>query len=1105
MLHVTGTMGAIDPATTLNGDLTSVVQRTGDMYRRILDIPQTFATPFMTAQRTMETTESEQQNKFLNAASFMKHIRDFGTGDLLYELLPPEAVDSINIKVTKTVFERGTLAGTPQGSVPRLFTHTQDEQHHTLVRKSAGIVVHAEQLYSTPGQEIIRQQIVQIAHRITDADTYEILNAIVRNHNAKAEEHIASLYSDPRQYHDAFMMETDRWNLLKKRTNGIYDLINYFKKIALRNSSAPLDSMLISDECVGYLSTSKLSAYYESGPRGPAFRERGIETKFFGNSNEFKLYPVRSFACMPEPDVMNSEDEIGELYPMEPAIRDAKNYHSRMCSIKLPDDATRSWFNVELLDAVENAPIWDREDPEGVLIDVTQYTNNLSDEARESSILEFRRDPRYGQDINRNRRLFVQTMFAGQIPRRHLHENDIVFAANVLYNHVDSKIREVLAITTPKIVSYLNTMARINPHDYPDYWNALIQENVNAGLHMNQGEYNRPMWLNLANADELAADPVTNTLRIPAPPLAGNANFPQLPPHPDFNTLRACAHLLATRNLAGTVWENAKETFNDMKEFVYAFTAFANALHTLIPDSPFLSPRYTHSQHHTPTLEVTLFENLFYPDIVPLGLYVEVPDAPNADVEPLVNWARANGVWRADQAGFIDEELFRAMLLAPASNGRQRNIEYDNHTGGFVVTAAAQQHADENVRGQAGADMHEANQKLGLFRENRIAYNALVQNRQARRRVLRTPMSLSYDAVRAYMAITPSLINAVPMNPINDEVPLERNAFDNASHWLDDHSVNYTALAQRRVDLPLLPHAAKHAVDQLANRVFDNRPELKNISDSLVKMCMSREFTQRYEMFWKTHTDPIMRLLCLLYLSVPITRRSMHALVYGNVPLPIGFTIVRPHMRYVVRPIILMAAGKQTGKLYIRPPITEAGMDPSRQVHELSITFYHAAHVLVTENIIQIRDAFVHSHIRGASNGWILPHEYNPNNYQGDGSMISIVHGLHEYPRGYMSLAGNFSAIDSKRFNSAMPFFSNDSYSTAPVYRGIFNLNSINRTSNRDESNIYSDTQILHNFVCFPGLYKTYSVQSQDISTLVPSTGHWKDQADFSDRLHARL
>lgn len=1042
------------PRTFVDGVNDDVIQR---MFGSVLFSNDS---PYDRQSLHQHTTEYDLKDRYL-ARDIVTYLYAFDSRYTLYALLPIEYTSENKIKFNQIIFDRGQIAETPQGVPPRLFTHRAESHTHTLTRYATGIVAYKENFDTAQGHQTIMRELYQILLMQRDANTFDILRAIVAASNLEEKDYLRRQVANARDLRRAMQYETTSWNAVRKSHTAMISIYNYVLEISRGIQADPINALLLKDEIAGYLSTSQLATFYESGPSGIDMRQRGIDQ---GSFMGVKIYPVRSFICNPGPNDENPLEhttEIGEHYTLkEPIHGDSADYLSSMLTIRLPNDETLDWFYVTLADAVNNLPIWKQT---GALKDIRPLYTNANDyqnsDARKKSLVEYSSNAHGTRD----------TEYVGQFYKDRLTLQHVLHAARVVERRLPANTLETVASLWPKILSYINTMANIDPYNYPQYWEDLFNEN--QARTTNDGSKNRTI-----KEPEVTANPVTGTLKIPTPRAIDRPIYPLLPPSPDFATLKACGHLVMSSDLDNTVWKDRKEAFKDMGRFTDAFSHLADALYAMFPDSPFINPKYAHSRHHNPTRAEHLFETLVYPDTVPIAFI-------------------ANEL--ADEEEENERQKFMKQLSQAGVTYKDTESEFIEELNSKFEPATQQPGSTDELANQAIAD-----QKQQLLEVYEKIQNLIADPNKRRRAWSRTPMCLSFVAVKAYLTHLQNdeWIRIMPMIPTHDNIlVVAARDLTEISNWLDSNSVeNIGAVYNPQRPATLVPYPARTAE---ADHQIGQTKIGEDACQDLGSLIDSTDFMARYSEIWAHVTDTLMRMLSLLYISTPFTRDASITLINHNIPLPYAITVVRPHMRYHTSYLIFMHAGQSTGSLFVKPPTVTMKSDEGRgQEVVMTTTFYNRAIVHKPTNILRVPHAWVQSHISGATDGWIQPETYDPHTYDGRESMIAIIHGLDENTDDVMPLPGKLSIVDPS-LPSSIKNLHKEYFSTSPLYRNLYKLDHINDMSDMDESNIGSVNQTRHNFLTFKGMYKEWSPSTKRIDQLNHSTGHWQDQSDFGVRL----
>lgn len=158
---------------------------------------------------------------------------------------------------------------------------------------------------------------------------------------------------------------------------------------------------------------------------------------------------------------------------------------------------------------------------------------------------------------------------------------------------------------------------------------------------------------------------------------------------------------------------------------------------------------------------------------------------------------------------------------------------------------------------------------------------------------------------------------------------------------------------------------------------------------------------------WKDCSHPILRALGLVYFCTPITRHALNGMVTNDIPIPIGFLFVRPHMAFEVLDAVKMRAGKETGTTYVQKGLAMAGDDATTQFSRMTYNNRSAVVIYRPENVFILRSIMIAGYHGGMDGTFINPATYHPTSIDGHaGSIIVLPIPYTEYVRGPFSLTG---------------------------------------------------------------------------------------------------
>jgi len=251
----------------------------------------------------------------------------------------------------------------------------------------------------------------------------------------------------------------------------------------------------------------------------------------------------------------------------------------------------------------------------------------------------------------------------------------------------------------------------------------------------------------------------------------------------------------------------------------------------------------------------------------------------------------------------------------------------------------------------------------------------------------------------------------------------------------------------------------------------------------------------------------LVRMIAQVYLLTPTDYRNFSSLITNNVPFPMNFLIMRPHMEYDTLRIVKMKAGTDTGECIITNTHMHAGQ--SSDLKKLQFHYNYNIMVAITnnKNIWVEHNAFVDKYNRG---GGIKPYSTDPSIYNvkediyGDGSIIVVA--LPRYENDLpdpLSITGKFSYADLNLNN--LEENKSNHYSTSPYYNRIFNWSEGSIGEDYDDSNIeYVGKRIGANRILYNGVTRYRTPNTGEFTTYSASTGHWKTKNIYPQCLDAK-
>ena len=249
-------------------------------------------------------------------------------------------------------------------------------------------------------------------------------------------------------------------------------------------------------------------------------------------------------------------------------------------------------------------------------------------------------------------------------------------------------------------------------------------------------------------------------------------------------------------------------------------------------------------------------------------------------------------------------------------------------------------------------------------------------------------------------------------------------------------------------------------------------------------------------------------VLAIAYEGIAFNGKMLKILAANDIPIPCGWMVVKPHMRYTTLSCMKLHKGRKTATTWTRKGRAEFGDDIQTQQQGLTVTQYSRTVVAKPQNVFVLDDSFVGGYEGGCGSEPYAPaggYAPNKNKYGGqdggDGSVVFIL-----LPYGVacttktrrIDITGVFAMPTARKKVDGMGTSPKAHYPTAGFYRSRWKW--VSRTfaaDNFNRSEYVSDRRPA-NTICWIGHHRhwdPYAKTFDNQSYWTRGKGHWKDDA----------
>lgn len=240
-------------------------------------------------------------------------------------------------------------------------------------------------------------------------------------------------------------------------------------------------------------------------------------------------------------------------------------------------------------------------------------------------------------------------------------------------------------------------------------------------------------------------------------------------------------------------------------------------------------------------------------------------------------------------------------------------------------------------------------------------------------------------------------------------------------------------------------------------------------------------------------SDPIKRVLAVVFLFTRPTRQGLRDMHKHNVRIPFSILLARPWMTYQMSSAVLMKGGYETGATYVGHADFQLGDDVASKIHYGNYTYYSKAVIHEPKNVIIMENIMANRYLYGNGTGWwkrdgsdlSIDKASENNRYSKRLGLISmIVPNGNEVTESPISLTGSF-----ERDGSSGPLH----YHGAAWYSNYWGFRD---SMDQDDHELigFDKSHVDHNTVCFQGhqfSWKQYSDGGGGHTAVTKNAGHW--------------
>lgn len=238
--------------------------------------------------------------------------------------------------------------------------------------------------------------------------------------------------------------------------------------------------------------------------------------------------------------------------------------------------------------------------------------------------------------------------------------------------------------------------------------------------------------------------------------------------------------------------------------------------------------------------------------------------------------------------------------------------------------------------------------------------------------------------------------------------------------------------------------------------------------------------------------DPLLRALGKIYLGAPVDRRTLSNFVDNDVLLPMGFLVLRPHMRYNMMMGIKLKAGKDTGQTFHGHNDMQVSNNAHTKMHFAHYTYYSRSVVTEPKNVWIAHNIYARGTLGGGGIRPFVDNEYAPTTGNfGSGSVffVAVPYEEREF-NNPVDIGGRLSHYYSNALQDKESL-QQLHYSTAARYNSMWGWRTVDSPGPESIEPLYYDGVVDHNTVTWRSLTYYYDRATGQHSAKQEGTGHW--------------
>lgn len=1054
-----------------------------------------------------------------------------------YRLTNKERADWI-----KTTFQPQLGTETGHFGVGRVLSSTRDNKSAVLNRFAVGYRMDSELMKTAEGEVYHAAYLTQMANTIEATCQADVCATLVGAHDYERTE-IARRGLMRNISPETYMrLEAANFACLQKDRIAFHKL-DVLVNGRLEKINGRANTWIVPYEISGFMAVTPKSytVFNEAGPAGP----RGIRNTDPRDSSEpwanfegSQVFISRSFQTdqIPENPFQNRH-ELGEFYPMRnpPPLRDVR-YRSSMRTIHIYDYTTDSFKPISLLDALNNAQLFDKTS--GAILPVDGNLRYFSGMSVEEDILT-RLDANNINEINRFGDLDTKYQTADQIL-------EIGRSLRAIVN--ESSFLEGRIATGKALVDRLRTLSGANL-DNIDFTNATVAGQIARRI----GD---------------AAGPVFG---VPALEQCPSTGFIKVPTDFKLNALVPGLHSWhGLKFLAAYGGEPLKAEREEATTFISAFKELANKLSALFPDSDILKKENASSYWHYPERETTLFEHLYTGYEPPIFVAKGGEVSPRAAVEEMAQTSSPEFKINCDAVDWNSPVAsFKAGAITAIGrflSGSKENTEvHQKSLAGALhckINSKAPQQLTPNLDAWGGKTIQSADAALvtiiGELAEKHVSFETIRDNISEFSQVVKKNLD-GVDGERTFVQ-TPFVASAAFAaqlydsrdrsyaigNPYFHETIMDEHLLDKLTQhiaerttnigteqrlaarrniaqlptWTSARTLNNTALYVNKMNTLVGSSLADHEITQgrvdtlhvgalpdqarlIRSLIASSLPRLKDavrigaMTADPANTGVANKSLQLDENYTSIYTssavDSLTKDLALAYLFANITLPNVKAMIDADIRIPFDFIITRPHITFdTLTAVKVQVDGGATMQTLVGPATFEMQNDAKTHTHAGDVVWHAKPVIMIPENVCVAQNIFVNGVRSGLRMDFVDPENYNASSgvYDG-GSIIVIAISQND------TIDGNLFALNG---TLVMPDFGQlglgkkdqAQYSTASRYNRIYGwMDAIYGAHHEQipQSLEYTERR-WNNMLCMPGAFISCDYQTGAHTVFNRGRGH---------------